>query len=116
MFLAQYLFKGPTAYTVYSPWMRRSGDNAVFSVDVIAISASTTLSVTVHTKKDDAAGDGGTGIATITQSVTGRGSVECIGQMEDLVRYKFAVTGSNPTDFVLFRMLEAKWFDTVKAS
>jgi hypothetical protein len=112
MFEAQVLFKG---CTIYSPWFPRRGDNVRCTIDVDAISGAT-IEVRLFTKNTEDIGDGTDVDATVTLSLaaTGRDTDEWPGGLEELVRYKFTVTGTNNYDWVLFRMLPPVWFDAVK--
>ena len=113
MFEAQMLFKG---CTVYSPWFPRRGDNVIITLDFIARSG-TTVAVSLFTKNTEDPGDGGLvagGPVISTTSLTQTPYTQT-GELLELVRYQFEVTGTNAYDWALFRMLPPVWFDTVKA-
>jgi len=100
---------------VYSPWFPRQGDNARFTLEVVAVS-SATLKVEVFTKNSEDAGDGTivSGVSATSTTVE-RKVFEAEGGLEELVRYKFTVTDA-VTKWVLFRMLRPVWFDSVEAA
>lgn len=118
MFQGQYLFNGDT---VYSPWIPRGGDNLTYSADLIAQNTSE-LKVEVYTKNPEDIGDGDLITATegsMTSSGLGPFS-ETIAStktategIEELVRFKFTPTTSTAGHYVLFRMLDPVWFDSV---
>jgi len=111
MFEGQMLFTGNQ---VYSPWMRRGGDNVIIALDLIA-RAGTTLEVSLYTKNTEDTGDGVLvgGGALISASAVGQTPYNQVGELLELVRYRFKVAGTNVYDYVLFRMLPPNWYDTV---
>jgi len=113
------LFGATEGTKVYSPWFPRQGDNAIMTLEVVAVSGAT-IKVEVLTKNSEDAGDGTivtgvTGDADITASTVGRSDGEWDQVLEELVRYKFTVTNTTEK-WVLFRMLPPVWFDTVDAA
>jgi len=118
VFDGQLLFQSST---VYSPWFRRGGDHARFTLEVIE-AGSASITVELYTKAADDAGDGtalGAGTPLFSSvSAVGRTTAEFLSTandgMKDLVRYEFTVTGSG-TNWILFRMLDPVWFDSVVA-
>lgn len=118
MFDAQLLFPGASGATlsVYGPWFPKRGDSAVFTMEVVQVN-SCKLTVDVFTKNSEDTGDGAAaGGSAITRSTVGRTSGERTS-LKELVRYKFTVTGQTPatTDWVLLRMVQPAWFNTVSA-
>lgn len=112
MFEGQYLFRGNT---FFSPWMPRRGDNILITCDLLAQAGTVTLDVEVHEKNTEDPGDGAVIGTALNVSATGRASKEFTGVME-LVRYRFSCAGgSAATEYVVFRMLSAVWFDDVRA-
>lgn len=77
----------------------------------------------VYSKNSEDIGDGDdadSGV-TITATTPGRYTKEWDSakatnpsKIYELVRYKFTGKSSTATDYVLFRMLPATWFDSVK--
>ena len=124
MFDAQYLLApsgGTTA--VYSPWFPRGADNGRFTAELIRLVGSGTAKLVVrlfHKNADaDASYDGTEVDATKTIQITAEGTrttTEWTG-LRELVRYKIEVTetASGGDVWILFRMLDPVWFDTVKA-
>lgn len=120
MFEGQLLIQGST---VYSPWFKRGGDSVRVTLEVLEISGAT-IKVELYTKKADDAGDGSNADSGATTKIevtaVGRTTQEWSKDVDvdiglnDLVRYKFTVTGST-TNWVLFRMLEPQWYDSVVA-
>jgi hypothetical protein len=121
MFEAQLL---PGGVTIFGPWMNRQADNVRCTVEVVALASSPTLEVSLETKNSEDAGDGQvTGGPTLSASSVGRVTDEWDSQdlvnggstgLLELVRYKYVTIGDS-TDWVLFRMLNPNWFDSVKA-
>ena len=117
MFDAQLLIVGTEPVIVYSPLMGRGGDNLTLSLDVVAIEGAT-IKVDIMTKNSEGTGNGALVAATglpLTLSTAVQDNVT-IGpdKLEELVRYRFTVSGTKG-DWVLFRMLNPVWFDSVKA-
>ena len=126
MFDGQLLFPGSvpsTGIMVYSPWFPRQADHLRVSLEVVQINGAT-IKVEVFTKNSEDSGDGtnadSAGVPTnITANAVGRTTTEwyssgTIGLLE-MVRYRFKVTGTSVSDWVLFRMLSPIWFNAVKA-
>ena len=124
MFEAQMLMAtgtGASAYSVFSPWFPRGGNNLRATLELINSAASADrISLGVTTKALDETGDGtdvagsidldGSDVGTVDQRQTG----EFAGTLKDLVRYKFTVQGT-AGNWVLFRTLAPVWFDDVEA-
>lgn len=98
---------------VYTPWVPRGGDNLRATLDVVDLGTSGEITVSVWTKNSEDTGDGSdaNGSVSITRSSVGRTTQEWEGDAKEWVRYKIVVNGN----WVLFRMLEPVWFDTVDA-
>lgn len=113
MFEAQLLIASSEPTMVYSPWFPRQGDNAIFTLDLV--DATGTILVEVFSKNTEDTGDGGSALTpnSGSKSSPGRTSFELSGNLKELVRYRFTVSGSG--NWVLFRMLPPVWFDTVDA-
>ncbi len=120
MFDAQYL---PQGTTVYSPWFPRQGDSVTCTLDIVAISGSTNLTVELYTKNSEDEGPGENADDTI--SITGNSAGQATPKTwvgvsgtgakgpKELVRYKFS--SASGSGWYLFRMLDPVWFDDVKA-
>ena len=105
MFQGQLLNTGDV---VYSPWMPRGGDNAIFHVEYI--DGGATLDIGIVDKNSDTTGNG-TEVATFTQlTAAGIGSKPVSG-LKELVRFKFTAGGASGT--VLLRTLTTVWYDAV---
>ena len=115
MFEAQMLIVNAGSYAVYSPWFPRGGDNLRATLEVVNRSGTPTLTVTVYTKNTEDVGNGTeANTTTISGGAAGRTVAEWAGVTKQLVRYKFAPTGT-AGDWTLFRMLAPIWFDSVVA-
>ena len=116
MFQGQYLFNGDV---VWSPWMKRGGNNIRVTVDLIANTTGTEVQIELFDKKSEDAGDGNPVDASnvIKTSTVGQ-SVGAWSGLEDLVRYKISAdkAGGSDSDYVLFRMLTPVWFESVNAA
>lgn len=114
MFEAQYIFKGDS---VFSPWMARGGDNAIFTADVAGLDGvDSWLEVTAFTKNTEDPGDGTALVTGIKGDSIGRTNVEYLG-LKELVRYQFQVNErSGDGSRSLFRMLTPVWFNDLDAS
>jgi len=126
MFDGQLLFPGSvpaTGIKVYSPWFPRQADHLRATLEVVQINGAT-IKVELFTKNSEDVGDGsnadsGGSPTNISASGTGRTTTEwystgTIG-LKEMVRYRFTVTGTEVSDWVLFRMLAPVWFSGVKA-
>ena|SRR5688500_13941563 len=114
MFEAQVIADPGDGTSVYSPWFPRQGDVALFTLEIGAVS-SVTLTVEVATKNTEDPGDGTLVGGSISRGTVGR-SATTWGptDLEELVRFKFTAVGDGVGDWVLFRMLPAVWFDSLK--
>jgi hypothetical protein len=93
----------------HSPWQAARGNSARFTIETIAIGASTTFDVTVQTKnrnETDAQAAAVDDIPSITS--TGISAVNGSG-VKELVRLKYTVGGAGSMRFVHFRWLEVAW-------
>jgi len=117
MFEAQLLIAKSSAYEIYSPWFPRGGDNAIFTADVIELDgAAVTIYADTKSSQDDGAGTPVTSGTSIAANSVGRTSNEWdAAEFKDLVRYRFSISGDNPGNWILFRMLPPQWFDDVEA-
>lgn len=97
---------------VLGPWIPREADNAIFTVELIAVDGGT-LKVEVFTKNREDTGTPGTAFATIASSLSSPDivSAETSG-LKELIRFKYTVTNAE-SKWVLFRMLPTIWFDDV---
>jgi len=108
---------------VYSPWMPRQGDYIRATLEAVKLTEAG-LEVRLFTKSSDDTG-AGTEVHSSTKITTsGTTAGQFITQewgpttgsgLKDLVRYEFSNTSTTATDWVLFRMLPAVWFDAVEA-
>ena len=127
MFEGQLLFPaGPNPavpYRLYGPWMLRRGDSVRCTVDVGAISGAPVVDIELFTKNTEDAGDGTNADAAaatvIVANAIGRQTVEWLSAgniaLKELVRYRYTITGNAVTDWIIFRMLQPVWFDSLKA-
>lgn len=114
MFEAQLLIAKDSEYYLYSPWFPRGGDNARFTVDVVAVSAgSLTIRAFTKSAEDEGPGTDAHAATTIIKAAVGRESNYWDGTFKDLVRYKYAISGAEAGDWILFRMLTPQWNDSV---
>ncbi len=107
---------------IFSPWFNRRSDYVRLTADLISRTVSTSLEVRLFTKERTQAGNGSEVDAstTILLSSNGRLTAEwgpATGTgLKELVRYRFQNTSNDPTTWLVFRMLNALWFDAVRAS
>ena len=104
---------------VYTPWMRSSGDRAVFGVEIVNISSSCTLSWNVETKNSENADSAASALMTSDQAETtvgvkyckdGGGSMTPLNECLELYRYRFATgSGYSTTQWVNLRELAPSW-------
>jgi len=104
---------------VYTPWMRSSGDTAVYGVQIINISSGCTLSWNVETKNSEDADSAATALMASDQAETstgvkyskdGGGSTAPLDACLELYRYRFATgSGYSTTEGVNFRELAPAW-------
>jgi hypothetical protein len=103
--------------TVFTPWMSRQADNAVFTFEMIDDPDSATLTVTLFQKKTEEYGNPSSGTGMNTMDSDGDISTNIVSGMKEMFRFSFAV--ENPGDVsagtgVVFRMLPATWYDEAK--
>ena len=119
MFDAQLLKVTSAGNYVLGPWMERGGDNGMFAIDVIAISLAGgfPIRISLDTKASEDAGNGtATGGLSLEVTATGRTPGTQTGGMKELVRYRYSFNiKAGSEDWILFRMLQPSWYDTVKA-
>lgn len=121
---ATLLFKGTT---VFSPWFPRQADMLRVTAECVAVNGAT-ITIKLFTKNRSDPGDGtqvdatggGGGGTVITLSAVGRDTAEFQNVpaqegVEELLRFQFDVTGTDNTDWILYRLLPAVWFDAVQA-
>jgi hypothetical protein len=120
MFEAQLLHGASDPFViVYSPWFPRGGDNARFTLEIVAVgnvSGSVALQVDIYHKNSEDTGDGGVHTSNLFSGLTsaaGRSTQE-VEALKELVRYRYVVKDGS-SDWVLFRMLPPVWFDAVSA-
>jgi|GEM_PF-1800959 len=121
MFDAQLLIADTTAYTVFSPWFPRGGDNLTATLDIIK-STGATVEVRVYTKNSETSGPGtdadtaifavGSARGQFPASWTTGGVTPGTSSLLELARYQFDISGTEGS-WVLFRMLAPVWFDEV---
>jgi hypothetical protein len=95
--------------------MPRGKDNLIATLEVVDVSGAT-VEVRVWTKNSQDSGDGddAKSAISISSNSVDRRSATWYNACKEWVRYKISVTGS-AGDWVLFRMLDAIWFDTETA-
>jgi hypothetical protein len=111
MIIGQTLMGSSSTY--YSPWFPRQGDTAVFSAQIIAISATSTLTVVVDTKNtentDTEATQPANGTFTgSTAIVISSGPSTPVVGLKELVRFKYTVSDAS-SKFCHFRVLPPSW-------
>ena len=88
-----------------------------------SINILVSIKVEVFTKNQEDVGDGsnadsGGSPTNITASAVGRTTTEWYSTgtvgLKEMVRYRFTITGTDVSDWVLFRMLSPIWFNAVK--
>jgi hypothetical protein len=108
---------------MYSPWFPRQADHVGVTLEVLQINGAT-IGVMLFTKNSEDRGDGKNadsagGPTNINANAVGRTTQEWYSSgtiaPEEMVRYRFEVTGTVPSDWVLFRMLAPIWFNAAKA-
>lgn len=107
--------------TVFSPWFPRQADMLRVVAECVAVSGAT-LTIELFTKDAEQTGDGvAVNAVSIVMSEPGRSPpaewVTVVGQpgVEQLLRFRYVVTGPLKNDWILFRLLPAVWFDAVNA-
>ena len=122
---------GTASVDLYSPWFPRGGDYGLFTLEVMAFGGtSPTITVTLIQKNTSDPGNGDPvpgNITTLTLSAVdrktidfkrGAGSTPFFQGFEELVRYKFTLSGGadSVTSWMTFRMLPPVWYDAVASS
>lgn len=112
MILADTLFKG---IAIYSDWMPRQADNAIFHAELVTVLSTGNLSIDVYHKDEDETGDGTSAGSFATMYAAGDAS-KAINGLKQLVRYKVSVDAEVPVGAplqgVLYRIKEPTWSDT----
>lgn len=123
MFEAQYLFAGSggATFQVFSPWMSRQADNAIFSLEAVAVGLAEGSGIVtgagIYHKNRDETGPGALyNVGGVTLRLTGVGTdTEVFTGLKELVRYGFYCAGDASDIYSLIRVLPPVWFDDVKA-
>jgi hypothetical protein len=90
----------------YSPTFGRGGNAALFSVEIFAVDAATSLTVTVeHKNMDDTTWTTLTTLATMTAGV----NVSDVGGIKEQLRYAFVVNGATANLSVYANVLAPAW-------
>lgn len=118
---AMILFAGSSPTVVFSPWFPRQADMLRVVAGCVALSGSCELMLDLFSKSSEDVGDGVAVDATthLTLSAVGISSPTewrtVAGQngVEQLLRFRYTVSGSAANDWILFRLLPAVWFDAV---
>ena len=105
MYIGQTLLEGSN---VFSPWLSREADNAIFSYEIIKSGGTPTFTVQVWHKNEEETGEGSLYDSNLSWTQIGSSGIwtaTCTG-LKELVRFEYDVTGSSG-DSILFRMLES---------
>ena len=113
---ATLLFNG---MTVFSPWFPRQADMLRGTAECVAVSGGA-VQIQLYTKNEEDAGNGDPVDTSvyINLSSPGRTTAEwktVVSQegVQQLLRFRYVVTGSSDNDWILYRLLPAVWFDMV---
>ena len=107
---------------LYSPWFPREGDNAIFTMEIIAklnlASASTsTMVVDVYHKEAEDTGNGVLAVSNIYASPIGPADDKGffvsapIENLKEMVRFKYRMDCNSFVAAFLYRMLPTTWFN-----
>jgi hypothetical protein len=108
--------EGETATIVFSPWETRFADNIRVIVEVAAI-YNASITIDLYEKNIDDIGDGTSKAGSISTASVGRTAPQEWTAVKEMVRYKITVAWGGTAGsggWVLFRLLDLVWFDTVK--
>lgn len=106
---------GETDTVVFTDWMPRQGDHAVFTADLIA-SIEAQFTVEIFHKNSEDTGPGAWK-ATLASATTTLGlHPATVSNLKEMVRYRITVSGngSGKTAAVIYRLLQITWFDTAR--
>jgi len=117
---ATLLFAQSETDHIYSPWFPRQADMLRVVAECVAVNGAA-LVVKLYTKSLSDPGDGdpvntsvsielnavGRSAATEWKTVSGQEGVQ------QLLRFRYTVTGESSNNWILFRLLPAVWFDAV---
>ncbi len=106
--------------TVFSPWFPRQADMLRVTAECVAVSGGA-VEIQLYTKNTEDPGNGDpvdTG-TVISLSSPGRSTVEwktVVSQegVQQLLRFRYVVTGTETYHWILYRLLPAAWFDAVR--
>ncbi|MBK8977639.1 MAG: hypothetical protein IPM29_17150 [Planctomycetes bacterium] len=104
------------AVSLFGPWLPRLGEQAMISMDLIALSQASLTVVLFHKDRDDVGDGTQVGFGAITRVAVGRTTAR-FDPLKELVRYKITVetTEEGEGAWALFRMLSIVWYDSVTA-
>ena len=108
---------------VYSPWFPRKADMLRVTAECVALQGEATVTIQLYTKKYSDSGDGELVDENVEIELDAPGRVTeewktVVAQqgVEQLLRFRYTVSGSEDDEWVLFRLLPATWFDALDAS
>lgn len=107
---------------VYSPWFPRQADMLRVTAECVAVLGAT-VTIDLYTKNSEDTGNGNpvdenVSIVLSTQGLQTAEWKTVVSQegVQQLLRFKYKVTGADDYEWVLFRLLPAVWFDALNAS
>ena len=90
--------------------MPRGGDSAVFTLQVMGLSSSITMTWTVETKNvEDADSSASTVGSAVTVNASGLHYTATLTGFKELVRFRYDTGSTGSMDWIHFRALEPSW-------
>ena len=105
MFIGQTILKDQSVFT---PWIQRQADNAIFTWEAIQLFGGTSIDVKVFSKAKE---DSGEGAEVGPSSWTSSGSLRYSTFTGLLEMIRFKVSASGGAAGGIYRLLEPTWFD-----
>lgn len=107
---------------VYSPWFPRQADMLRVTAECVAVFGAT-VTIDLYTKNVEDTGNGNPvdENVSIVLDTAGRETAEwktVVSEegVQQLLRFRYQVTGNEDYEWILFRLLPAVWFDAIDAS
>lgn len=108
---------------LFSPWFPRQADMLRVTAECIA-ALGAELTIELYTKNSEDTGNGNPvdeAVTIVLNTLGQRETVEwktVVSQegVQQLLRFRYSVTGNEDYEWILFRLLPAVWFDALAAS
>ena len=102
--------------SVFTPWMSRQADNAIFTFELIDNPGQTDITITPYTRDREDYGAGTPGTPATIASGGPTFAEITVTNMEEMIRFLIEVDpiGGGSGSGIIYRMLEPTWYDEAK--